>query len=286
MFASPQAALAAAPQQGSQQAPPPSQADLAKQSQNPVGSLVSVPFQNNTNFGFGRGDDVQNVLNIEPVYPVSLGENWNLIPRFIIPVMWQPTPVVGNGNTEFVTGITSGIGDINGTAFFSPAKAGKVIWGVGPSFLMNTSTSSELGSGMWSAGPAVVVLSMPGKFVIGSLVSQLWSFTTPDTDGFRYHGTELIPPGSGQESLNSLMWQYFVNYNLENGWYLASAPTMVANWDAAQSWLVPVGGGVGKIFHMGSQPAKWEVQGFYNVVKPDGAASWTLQTLFVLLFPK
>jgi hypothetical protein len=271
--------LATAPLYGQQsdQKAPVSHADLAKQSQNPVGSMVSVPFQNNTSFNFGEDDGTQNILNIEPVYPVRLSESWNLIPRFIIPLVWQPV----NQDTTF------GLGDINATAFFVPSKAGKLIWGVGPSFLMDTATSSELGTGMWSAGPSVVVLTMPGNWVFGSLFSQLWSFTTHSGDSITYHFTELVPPSPGDPAkVNSFTWQYFVNYNLKDGWFLTSAPTMTANWEADQSWLVPIGGGVGKIFHMGKQPAKLAAQGFYNVVKPDGAASWSLQAMFVLLFPK
>ena len=94
--------------------------DLAKAAQNPVASLISLPLQNNTNFGVGPGDDVQNVLNIQPVIPFNLGENWKLITRTIAPVIYQPELVPGTGS-EF------GLGDINTTLFFSPTESGKII---------------------------------------------------------------------------------------------------------------------------------------------------------------
>ena len=103
--------------------------DLAKASQNPVANMISLPLQNNTNFGVGPGDDVQNILNIQPVVPVKLSENWNLITRTIAPVIYQPELVPGYGS-EF------GLGDINTTLFLSPAKPGKLIWGVGPVLLL------------------------------------------------------------------------------------------------------------------------------------------------------
>ncbi|MGB5661363.1 MAG: hypothetical protein WBO54_17975 [Thermoanaerobaculia bacterium] len=115
-------------------------AALAKASQNPVGSLISLPLQNNTNFGYGPGDDVQNILNIQPVIPVSLSKKWNLINRTIIPVMYQPEVVTG-------TGSTTGIGDTSYTGFISPREPGKLIWGAGPVISIPTRTDDALGSG-------------------------------------------------------------------------------------------------------------------------------------------
>lgn len=143
--------------------------DLAKASQNPVADMISLPVQNNTNFGVGPGDDVQNVLNIQPVVPFELSENWNLITRTIAPVIYQPELTPGYGS-EF------GLGDINTTLFLSPAKAGKIIWGAGPVFSFPTATDKVLGSEKWSAGPSVVALKIQGPWVVGCLASNLWSF--------------------------------------------------------------------------------------------------------------
>ena len=122
------------------------EADLAKQTQNPVSDLISVPLQNNTSFGIDPGDDTQNVLNIQPVWPFKLSEQWNLITRTIVPVISQPDALTGTGS-EF------GLGDVNFSAFFSPRKPGKWIWGIGPSLLFPTATDNALGTEQWGAGP-------------------------------------------------------------------------------------------------------------------------------------
>ena len=143
-----------------------SSGDLAKASQNPVGNLVSLPLQNNTSFGIGPDDAVSNVLNIQPVYPLGLSEKWNLINRAIIPVVYQEAifPEAETLNPELATS-ASGLGDTSYTAFISPSKPGKLIWGVGPSLLLPTATEDRWATNKWSAGAGVVVLGMPGNWV-------------------------------------------------------------------------------------------------------------------------
>jgi hypothetical protein len=253
------------------------QDDLAKQAQNPIANLISLPLQNNTNFNIGPDEDeVQNVLNIQPVWPFTINENWNLITRTIIPIVSQP---------EFYTGEDriTGLGDITFSAFFSPKKSPKLTWGVGPVLLFPTATDGPLGgttpdggkalgSDKWGAGLSAVGLVMPGKWVIGSLFSNVWSFA-----------------GSGDQDINLFTWQYFINYNLSNGWYLVSAPIITANWEAEDSsntWTVPFGGGIGKIFNIGKQSVNGQVQGFYNVEKPEFGPDWQLRVQLQFLFPK
>ena len=238
--------------------------ELAKAAQNPVADLISLPFQNNTNFNFGPEEKTQNVLNIQPVWPISLNEKWNVITRTIVPVISQPefTP---SGDR------TNGLGDTTLTAFLSPKDVGKWIWGVGPAILIPTATDDDLGSDEWGAGPSVVVLTMPGHWVIGSLFSNIWSFG-----------------GSGSDKVNQFTWQYFINYNLAGGWYLTSAPVITANWEASSddTWTVPVGGGFGRVFRVGKQAMNAQVQAFYNVEKPEFGSDWGLRLQFQLLFPK
>ena len=231
-------------------------ADLAKDAQNPVADMISLPLQNNTNFGVGPGDDVQNVLNIQTVIPVKLSTNWNMITRTIAPVIYQPELVPGTGS-EF------GLGDINTTLFLSPAKAGKIIWGAGPVFSFPTASDRVLGTGKWGAGPSVVVLTIQGAWVIGGLANNLWSYAGDDD----------------RKDVNQFLFQYFINYNLTEGWYISSAPILTANWKAesGNQWTIPFGGGVGKIFRIGKQPVNGQVHAFYNVVKPDNGPEWTLR---------
>ena len=242
-----------------------SSADLAKQAQNPIANLISLPLQNNTNFGIGPEDETQNILNIQPVWPVTINDNWNLITRTILPVVSQPNILTGG------EGRINGLGDTTFTGFFSPKDSGKTTWGVGPVFLFPTATDDTLGSDKWGAGASAVVLSMPGNWVIGSLLSNVWSFA-----------------GSGDQDVNLFTWQYFINYNLSNGWYLTSAPIITANWEADSDnrWTVPFGGGFGKIFHVGKQPINAQAGAYYNVEKPDSGADWQLRLQLQFLFPK
>ncbi len=237
---------------------------LAKAAQNPVAAMYSLPLQNNTSFGIGPHDRTQNVLNVQPVIPVGISEDWNLINRTIAPVIYQPFVDQSSGGMF-------GLGDINHTVFLSPAKPGAIIWGVGPILSFPTATNEILGSEKWSAGPSVVVLTMPGNWVIGGLANNLWDYAG----------------ASDRNHINQLLFQYFVNYNLPNGWYLSSAPILTGNWKADQSdrWTVPFGGGGGKIFKIGSQPINAQIQAFYNVEKPEGAADWTLRLQLQFLFP-
>ena len=232
--------------------------DLAKQAQNPIANLISLPLQNNTNFNVGPDDRTQNILNVQPVYPVSLGDNWNLITRTILPVMSQP---LADGDRE------NGLGDTTFTGFFSPKDSGKLTWGVGPVVLIPTSTDDSLGNGDWGGGLSAVLLGMPGHWVVGSLFSNVWA-----------------------NDLNLFTWQYFINYNIPNGngLYLVSAPIMTANWDAdsGDRWTIPVGGGIGKIFKIGKQPVNGQVSAYYNVEKPKFGADWQLRLQLQFLFPK
>lgn len=242
-----------------------SNSDLAKQAQNPVANLISLPLQNNTNFSIGPDDETQNILNIQPVWPVSINDNWNLITRTILPVVSQPNILTGG------EGRVNGLGDTTFTGFFSPKDSGKLIWGAGPVFLIPTATDDALGSDKWGAGASVVLLTMPGKWVVGSLFSNVWSFA-----------------GSGDQDVNLFTWQYFINYNLPNKWYLTSAPIITANWeaDSDNTWTVPFGGGIGKIFNIGKQPMNGQISAYYNVEKPEFGPDWQLRVQLQFLFPK
>ena len=141
--------------------------ELAKLAQNPVGNLISVPFQNNTNFNVGPENGTQNVLNIQPVYPVSVNHDWNIITRTIIPVISMPAFSATDDRTN-------GIGDIQFTAFLSPANPGKWIWGLGGIAQLPTNSDSELGNDNWGLGPSVVMLRIEkgNPWVYGVLAQQ------------------------------------------------------------------------------------------------------------------
>jgi hypothetical protein len=210
----------------------PADEDLAKKSQNPIADLVSVPFQSNTNFSAGPFNRTQEVLNIQPVVPLHITAEWNLISRTIMPVISQPDPIFN--------GSTNGIGDITQEFFVSPTHPGDLIWGVGPVFTIPSATDPILGQGKVLVGPTAVLLTTPGHWVIGVLVNNQWSVG----------GNPLRPP------VNEFLAQPFVNYNMAHGWFLTSSPVITANWLATSDhrWTVPFGGGVGRVFKLGDQP--------------------------------
>jgi len=245
--------------------------DLAAKTQNPVGAMYSLPFKFTFDYGADNGDAT--FLNIQPVIPVTVG-NWNLINRVIAPLIYLdgtvsgtpeiPNPYPGDG--------ASGLGDINYSVFFSPAKPGSVIWGVGPSLMMDTATDKQLGSGKWSTGPTAVILIQPKPWTLGLLGRHLWSFAGD----------------SNRDDVNQSLFEPFVNYNLDKGWYLLTDMIITANWEASSSnrWTVPVGGGVGKMFAIGKQKMNTKVEAYYNAIRPDGAPDWTLNWTLQFLFPR
>lgn len=241
--------------------------ELAKLAQNPVGNLVSVPFQNNTNLNYGPNKGTQNILNIQPVIPISVNSDWNIITRTILPVISMPA--LGPGIDS-----TSGIGDMVLTVFLSPANPGTWIWGAGPVVQIPTNSSAELGNNNWGLGPSFVVLHLDhgDPWVYGALANNIWSVSSSGRGG----------------SYNNGLLQPFVNYNFDSGFYITSAPIVTANWKASgsQRWTVPVGGGVGKIFHLGKLPVNAQLSAYYNVVKPDNGANWQIRAQAQFMFPK
>ncbi len=264
-------ALAWAPASAADEAPAASEAqgakdtdeELAKKTQNPVADLITVPFQSNTNFGVGPANAIQEVFNIQPVIPIHIG-SFNLITRTIIPLISQPNLGTGESGSIF------GLGNINTTLFISPKNPGGFIWGIGPVFGFPTNTSPALGSAKWTFGPSVVLLTMPGPWVVGILANNVWSWA-----------------GGGSQNVNSFLLQYFVNYNFEGGWYLTSSPLVTANWLAtpySNKWTFPVGGGFGKLVRLGRLPLNLNAAGYYNIWRPSGGPSWQLRLTAALLF--
>ena len=256
----PQAALA----QGGQPAgPPPDATELAKQTQNPVANLISVPLQFNFNTGGDLEDQTFFNLNVQPVMPIRVTSAVNVIARTIVPINSAPGP----DGTRF-----SGAGDIQAELFFTPAKSGAVVWGVGPAFSLPTATAAPFATGTWAAGLTGVVVKNVGPFVLGGLVSQFW----PMTD-------------TGDEIETDLMIiQPFVNYNFGTGWALSFAPLMSANWNApdGEQWTVPLGLGLTKTTVFNGRPMNIGFQYYNNVERPEGSAGEQIRIVIALLYPQ
>jgi len=162
---------------------------------------------------------------------------------------------------------------MNPTFFLSPAHPGKLIWGFGPTFLLPTATAPTLGQGKWGSGPSAVVLVQPKHWTIGFLSNNIWSFAGNDQ---RRH-------------VNQFLTQYFVNYNMPHKWFLVSAPIITADWLAPDhnKWIVPFGGGIGKMTHFFDQTMVWQINLYYNAIRPQDLPSpkWQVRLQVALLFP-
>jgi len=245
--------------------------DLRAAVQNPVGALISLPFKFTFDYGASNGE--ASFLNIQPVIPFTVGD-WNLINRLIVPLIDSPgevsglpsipNPIPGDGAT--------GLGDINYSLFISPAKPKGAIWGIGPSITIPSASDKELGSEKWSAGPTGVVLFQPKWGTYGMLARHLGSFAGDSDRG----------------NVSQSLFEPFVNYNLSNGWYLITDIIITANWqaDSSDTWTVPLGGGVGKLFKIGEQAMNARTEAYYNVEKPDNAPDWQWGFTIQFLFPK
>lgn len=242
--------------------------DLGKQSQNPISSLISVPFEF-WHYEVKGVDASANMLVAKPVYPVKIG-GVNLINRFIVPYLGVDASFTGDisGIGPISTNVhASGLGNIQYQGFITPSNAGKVTWGAGPVFEFPTHTNDRIGSDKFSAGVAGVVLTMPGKWVLGMLAQNLWS----------------VAGDSQAADVNEFLFQYFINYNLSNGWYLTTSPTLTANWEASSSdrWSIPWGGGVGRLVKFGNQPVDFKLQAYtYSEGSIDKSAMFAVKFLF------
>ena len=244
------------------------EADLAKQLANPVSSLISVPFQQNIQFGIGPANaGWQDLMNIQPVVPFGISADWNLVARMIMPVTYQDEIFPGAGS-QF------GIGDTTFQFFFSPKAPTKngVIWGIGPLFFV-PSGSYLLSTSTWGAGVAAVALKQVPKpymgggiFTYGALVTQLW-------------------PVSGAAPINSLFLQPFVSYTLKNSVTFNFQTQTTYNWTQSQ-WMVPLILSVSKVYKFGGQLTSLAFGLKYYPVRPVTAPQWGVQLVVTLLFPK
>ena len=245
--------------------------DLAAKLANPLAAMISVPFQNNFDFGGGpNGDGTQWKMNVQPVIPISLNKDWNLIARPIIPVISQDDIA---GTKASPSGNQTGLGDTVFSAWFSPVEktSGGWIWGVGPAVLIPTGTDSDnfLGGNQWALGPTGVALRQQGQFTYGILVNQLWN----------------VGGNAGRPPVNSTYMQPFLNYIPGGGWTISLNTETTYDWTGAQA-TIPINLSAKKMFKIGKMPAQWELGGRYYTVKPDQGPNWGIRASLTFLFPK
>jgi hypothetical protein len=237
--------------------------DLAKQKHNPFADQITLPLQISSSLEVGPGNGTTSGLEFQPAIPVSLGPNWKVIARPDISLLDSEPP-----HRKY------GLGDIEGEAYLTPGSFDKWVWGVGPALQAPTATSSELGTGKWSAGPALGVFYINGPWANGVLAHQLWSFA-----GAR-----------DRAEVNQSTFEPTISYNFDSGWFLGFDSSMTADWTAAhdQRWTIPIGLDVGKTFQVGSQgeSLSFQVGTYYNVLRAEGVGRWLVRFQVTLTLPK
>ncbi len=242
-----------------------SAADLAKKLSNPIASLISVPFQANYDSGYGPNDGDKYTINIQPVIPFTLNEDWNVISRTILPVVWQ-NDIAGPSGHQF------GLGDTTQSFFFSPKKptAGGIIWGVGPAFLLPTATDDLLGGEKWGAGPTGVILKQSGPWTYGALANHIWSFAGDDD----------------RSDINATFLQPFVSYTTKDAWTFTLNTESTYDWESKE-WSVPINFNISKLVKVGKQPISLGAGVRYWAESPDnGPDGWGARLVVTFLFPK
>jgi hypothetical protein len=228
--------------------------------QNPVAAAISVPLQNNTYYGVGPYRRAENALLIEPVVPIRISKNWMVISRTIVPVVVVP-------RLSPTTEVDYGLSNIQPQLYLSPVHVGKFIWGVGPQLWLPTATDKTLGINKWGGGPTTVWLYRSGHWLGGALINNEFA-------------------GVNRDHENLMTLNGFLYYNFKHGWYVVSSPIMTADWtkERDKRWTVPLGGGAGKVFKIGSQPLNARAQFFNDVRTTAGGPDWQLQTQLQFLF--
>ena len=238
------------------------EAELVKQTLNPVASLISVPVQNNWDFGIGPADAMKFTANVQPVIPITLNKDWNLITRTIVPIIYAEAPAKGLSDH-------SGLGDITQSFFLSPKEPVKGwILGGGPVFLYPSASDSALGSGKWGAGPTIVLLQQQHGWTYGALANHIWSYG-----------------GWGSQNVNATFLQPFVSYSTKTYTSFGVNTESTYNWQAEQ-WSVPLNFTITQLLKIKGQPLSVQLGYRYYAEGPKGGPDWGLRFAVTLLFPK
>lgn len=240
--------------------------ELAKKLSNPVASLISLPLQFNADFKIGPNDGERYYLNVQPVIPISLGPDWNVISRTILPINYQ-NDIYPFNEHQF------GLGDVTQSFFLSPKASssfGGLIWGVGPAFLIPTATDDLLGSEKFGLGPTFVVLKQTGPWTIGMLANQIWS----------------VAGANSREALSSAFLQPFLAYTTKEATTFTLNTESTYNWKA-EEWTVPLNFTVTQLLKIGDQPLSLGGGVRYYADAPQGGPEgFGARLIVTFLFPE
>lgn len=241
-------------------------AALAQKLTNPVADLISVPFQFNWNGRIGAADKGQQVyMNFQPVVPIHLNQDWNLIARTVAPITWQTSIFSGSG-TQF------GLGNIEQSFFLSPVQPiGGWIVGAGPILYLPTATDKLLGTSQTGAGPTAVILRLAGQWTYGMLANQVWGFAGPIS--------------YGAKPVNQVYMQPFIAYTTKDAWTFSLNSESQYDW-LTQKWTMPFNATVSKLVLIDKHPVSFQVGVRYFAASPnDGPKGFGARASITFLLP-
>jgi hypothetical protein len=236
--------------------------ELADKLANPVASLISVPLQNNLNYGIGPFNGSKYVINIQPVIPFKLNENLNLITRYILPVVDQ-RDITGENTHQF------GLSDATVTAFFAPKTKG-IILGVGPAFLVPTATEKVLGTEKFGVGPSVLIMHQGKGLSVGFLANQIWS----------------VAGNQDRSDFNQFYTQIFLSHSYKSGASLGVNAEITQNWEA-NTTLISLNPSIGGMTKLGEQMVQFTLSPLIPITGPsETKPDWGLRAVLTFVFPE
>jgi hypothetical protein len=242
--------------------------ELARDVENPVSKLNSMPVEYQSDFGIGPRNVARDTLSIKPTFVLAVAPGLSIVSRTNVSFVSQPDIAQGMERT-------SGLGDVVESLLLVPTPTAGVIWGVGPTVSLPTASATELGSGKLGVGPIAAVVTQPEPLMLGVLAAQTWS----------------IAGASDRADFSRLAFMLIGVYELAGGWYLRTSPVVIRDWNAGSlrdAWTVPVGGGAGKVLHVGKVPIDVFFSAYWNAIRPTNVAAptGTAQVQLAILLPR
>jgi hypothetical protein len=244
----------------------PSNTQLSKDVENPITRTITLPIEYEADFFTGPNRLTNSTIEIDQaVVPFRLNNDWSLITRTKLPFVAQPPQTPGG---RWADGLTNGYT----TFFLSPEHGRGFYWGVGPVLYFPTATNMAVGNNTWGSGPSIAFVHQDaGPWVFALVANNIWS---------------IGGPAANADRTNQMLLNPTISYHFADGWSVTSSPSIQANWIAnGGKWTVPVGGGIGKVVRFGDQPVQFEVDAFYNAIRPQADNdTWQLQLTMTFIF--
>ncbi|MDH3982216.1 MAG: hypothetical protein OES84_04865, partial [Kiritimatiellaceae bacterium] len=237
--------------------------DEATIAQNPMADIMKLEIENRFDFGYGHKDGIKFIQTYRPSMVAGFSKHWNIINRIDLPFIYQPGTVPGEKDSF-------GLGDTTYESFIGSSKARTIFLGFGPAFQIPTATDNQIGTRKWSTGLSANGTLVKGPMVAGLRANHLWSVAGDDN----------------RPDVNMTTIEYYLYANLGHGWWIGTSPACTANWeaDSGEQWILPLGGGIGKIIKPNRVPINLKLEAYTYSEAPANQADWSLMLSFEFLF--